>query len=282
MKIHPLACIAPSAHLGRNVSIGPFCVVEEDVVLGDDCTLASHVVVKSGTIMGDGNTLCDAAIIGGMPQHVRTPERPGRVVIGSHNTIREHVTVHRALEPDGVTTVGDHNLFMVGSHIAHDCRVGSHCILTNHALLGGHVTVEDRAYVSGAVAVHQFCRIGTLAMVGGHARCVQDIPPYVTIDGLSGLVVGLNTVGIRRAGYKSSDLKQLKDAYRVIYRSRLSWADVLETLKAQFPEGPAARFHEFLAGTTRGIISERRLPPGATLKLRLPAEEDPGMRVKAG
>jgi UDP-N-acetylglucosamine acyltransferase len=274
VSIHPTAVVSLEARIGRNVQIGPLCVVEPDVAIGDDCVLENHVVIKRGTTLGRGNRIFDGAVIGGHPQHAHMPERPGRVIIGDANTIRENVTIHRALAEDHTTIVGDHVLLMAGAHVAHDCRVGNNVIVTNNALLGGHVTVEDRAYVSGGVAVHQFCRIGTLAMVGGQAHVVKDVPPFVTVDGLSSYVVGLNQVGLRRAGYTSDQVATLKEAYRVIYRSGLRWIDVLARLETEFADGPAAHFRAFCAATTRGIVAERRMPPGATIKLRREPDEE--------
>ncbi len=267
MSIHPLAAVSPQATIGRNVCIGPFSVVEPEATIGDGCVLEGHVVVKAGTTLGPDNHVFEGTVLGGLPQHVHVPERPGKVVIGSGNTIRENVTVHRALEAGKATVIGENNLLMVNSHVAHDCRVGNHTIVTNNALLAGHVTVEDRAYLSGAAAVHQFCRIGTLAMVGGQAHLVKDVPPFVTVDGLSSLVVGLNQIGLRRAGFDLEAVRQLKAAYRVIYRSSLAWAEILRRLKAEFSDGPAAEFYRFLSTTARGITSERRGPAGATIKL---------------
>jgi len=286
VRIHAQAIVSPMARIGRGVEIGPFCVVEPHATLGDGCRLESRVVVKSGTTLGSNNWVFEGAVLGGMPQHVHTPEQPGTVIIGCGNTIRENVTVHRALEEDEATIVGDNNLLMVNVHIAHDCRVGNHTIFANNAMLAGHVTVGDRAYVSGAVAVHQFCRIGSLAMVGGQSHVNKDVPPYVTIDGLSSHVVGLNQIGLRRAGFSGEDLQRLKEAYRVIYRSGLGWNEILLRLREEFSDGPAALYYQFLSTTTRGIISERRLPPGATLKLRRASEEQPEheaqWRVKVG
>jgi UDP-N-acetylglucosamine acyltransferase len=285
VNIHPLAIVSPHARLGAGTIVGPFSIIEPDVVLGAGCSLASRVVIKSGTSLGDNNSIYEGAVLGGSPQHVRAPERQGRVVIGSRNTIREHVTVHRALNEGGVTTIGTGNLLMVGAHIAHDCTIGDNVILANNALLGGFVSVADRAFVSGAVGVHQFCRIGRLAMVGGCARVVQDIPPYVMIDGHSGMIVGLNLVGLRRNGYTPEDVAQLKAAYRLIYRRGLRWVEVLEALKREFPTGPAADFYPFFRGGTRGFVQERRMPPNATIKLRRAADdEDEGrtFTAKAG
>ncbi len=285
MHIHPQAIVSPQAQIGRNVSIGPFSIVEPDVVIGDNCQLAAHVMIKSGTVLGENNTIYEGAVLGGFPQHTRMPEKLGTVVIGAGNTIRENCTVHRALHEGTLTRIGDNCLLMVGAHVAHDCQVSDNVILANNALLGGFVSVGDRAFISGAVGVHQFCRIGRLAMVGGCARVVQDIPPYVMVDGHSGLIVGLNLVGLRRNGYDAHEVGQLKAAYRVIYRRGLRWGDVLETLKQEFTSGPAADYHGFLSQGTRGFVQERRVPPGATLKLRRASDdegESRGYTAKAG
>jgi UDP-N-acetylglucosamine acyltransferase len=204
-------------------------------------------------------------------------------VIGAGNTIRENVTFHRAMAEDGETVIGDNNLFMVNSHVAHDCRVGNHTIFANNSMLAGHVTVGDRAYLSGAAAAHQFCRIGTLAMVGGQAHVNKDVPPFVTLDGLSSHVVGLNSIGLRRAGFSSNEITQLKQAYRILYRSGQSWNEILQRLQDEFPQGVAAQFHLFLSTTTRGIMSERRMPPGAVVRLRNEEEANkPRLRTQAG
>ena len=284
MTIHPTAFVSPLAQVAQDVEIGPFCVIEPETTIGPGCILESRVTIKHGTSLGAKNRVFDGAVLGGLPQHVHIPEQPGRVVIGSGNVIRENATIHRALTPDHNTIVGDNCLLMVNTHLAHDCHLGNNIIVTNNALLAGHVVVGDRAYISGAAAVHQFCRVGTFAMVGGQAHMVQDVPPYVTIDGLSSFVVGLNKVGLRRAGYSQAAIQELMAAYRVIYRSGLRWVDILEQLRTQFPTGPAALFYEFLSTTARGITSERRVPPGATIKLRETVEAEPetDVRVKFG
>jgi UDP-N-acetylglucosamine acyltransferase len=284
MSIHPSALIGPKARLGAGVRIGPFCVVEDDVTLGDGCVLESHVVIRSGTTLGSNNRVFEGAVLGGLPQHVHLMEHPGRILIGSGNTIREHVTVHRPLEAEHQTTIGDHCLLMASAHVAHDCSIADNVIITNNAMLGGHVSVGARAFISGGVGIHQFCRVGSLAMVGGQAHIVKDVPPFVTIDGQSGYVVGLNQVGLKRAGHGPDVILQLKAAYRLIYRSGLMWDEILRRLPQEFPGGLAAQFHPFLSSTTRGIVPERRMPPGATIKLH-PAEEEEEslpLRFKAG
>ena len=272
MAIHPSALVSPRVQIDADVRIGPLCIVEDDVTIGAGCILEASVVVKSGVVLGRNNHVFEGAVIGGPPQHVHMPARPGRVIIGSGNVIRENVTIHRALQPERATLVGDNNLLMCNAHIAHDCQVGNNTIIVNNVMLAGHVIVEDRAYVSGAVAVHQFCRIGTLAMVGGQAHINKDVPPFVTVDGLSSYVVGLNTIGLRRAGFDAQTIARLKAAYRVIYRSGLSWAEILERLRTEFNYGPAAEFYRFLSTTARGIVPQRRDSSPHTIKL--PQAED--------
>ena len=281
MSIHPLSCVSSGAKIGENVEIGPFCVVEKGAVLGDGCTLKSHVTIKSSATIGKNNFFFEGAVIGGLAQHIVMPQNPGRVIMGDGNVVRESVTIHSGLKGDGKTIIGNSCFFMVNAHVAHDCTVGNNVILTNNSMLAGHVTIGDRAFVSGAVAIHQFCSVGTLAMVGGQAHITKDIPPFVTVDGLSSLVVGLNTIGLRRAGYAASDLKRLKDAYRLIYNSGLPWNEILSRLKNEFSEEPGAEFHRFFSHTTRGIVNERRMPRGATLKIRKP-EETPDVKKAVG
>jgi UDP-N-acetylglucosamine acyltransferase len=249
-------------------------MVEAGAVIGDGCRLEARSIVKSRTTLGKNNEIGEGAVVGGAAQHLHVHDPGGTLVIGEGNRIRENVTIHRGWNNDAVTTIGDHNFLMVGSHVAHDCRVGNHCVLVNHVLLGGHVQVDDRAYVGGASAIHQFCRIGRLAMVGGLARITQDVPPFVMIEGGVALVVGLNKVGLRRNGYTAEQILQLKQAYRVIYREGHRWSDVLQILKADFATGPAAAFHEFLAAGRRGFIQERRISRTATLKLVHAASDD--------
>jgi UDP-N-acetylglucosamine acyltransferase len=259
--------------LGANVSIGPFSIVEDHAEIGDDCQLESRVVIKQGVKVGARNHIFEGTVLGGLPQHIRIPEAVGGLEIGTDNILRENITVHRALHAGGTTIIGSHNLLMVGLHVAHDCQVGNHTIFANNVLLAGHVTVGDRAYVSGAVVVHQFCRIGGLTMVGGQARITQDVPPFVTVDGVTGLIVGLNLIGLRRNGFTSGEVTELKAAYRLIYRSGQPWNLMLQQLAEQFKDGPATQFHQFLSQGSRGFIQERRMPPRSTIKLRRDEEE---------
>ena len=285
MLIHPLALVAPSAKLGDGVQIGPFCVVENDVTIGSQCILESHVVIRSGTTLGEKNHLFQGVVVGGIPQHTNVPDQLGKVVLGAGNTIRENVTIHRAMQPDHNTVIGDHCLLMCNAHVAHDCCLGDNVILTNNVMLAGHVAVGSRAFLSGGAGVHQFCRVGRLAMVGGLAHISRDVPPFVTIDGQSSYVVGLNQVGLRRAGCDAKSIARLKEAYRVIYRSGLAWKEILQSLQREFHDEPAAEFFPFLAATKRGIIPERRMPPGATIRIHAMEDQEQAeevRRAKAG
>jgi UDP-N-acetylglucosamine acyltransferase len=283
-QIHPTAAVSQDAKLGSNVSIGPFCVVEQNTAIGDDCRLAGFVVIKEGTTLGSGNVLHERVVIGGEPQYVNARPPFGAVTIGSGNVFREYVTVHRGLKPGQATTLGDGNYLMVNAHIAHDCVLGSHNIVANNAMLGGHVLVGSHAYISASAGIHQFCRVGNFAMVGGQSHVNKDVPPFVTLDGLTSRVVGLNTIGLKRKGFTPEEIAQLKEAYRVIYRRGLRWSEVLTTLAEQFATGPAAAFLEFFQGGRRGFMPERRTPRAAAVRIpqELELEDDAQPLRKVG
>lgn len=272
-QIHHTAAVDPSAQLGRNVVVGPFCLVEAGVIVGDDCKLEARAIVKSRTTLGCNNQIGEGAIIGGTAQHLQVHEPGGMLTIGDHNRIRENVTIHRGWANDATTVVKDGNLLMVSSHVGHDCQVGSHCILVNHVLLGGFVQINDRAYLGGASAVVQHCRIGRLAMIGAMTKITQDVPPYVTV--VDAQVVGLNRVGLRRNGISAQDMLQLKAAYRIIYRQGLRWAEVLAILKSDFSSGPAAEFNDFLSTGRRGFVQERQVPRKAALPFVDSTQDEP-------
>ncbi len=273
-NIHPAAVVDRRAEIAADVTIGPFCVVEEDVVIDSGCELASRVTVKRSTHLGKGNHIHEGVVLGGRPQHLRAGQQVGGLTIGSGNMIRENATIHCGLGEHDRTIVGDNNMIMVNAHVAHDCRIGNHVILANNVMIAGHVTVEDRVYISGAAGVHQFCRVGQLAMVGGQSHISQDIPPFVIVDGISHRVVGLNRVGLRRNGYTDKEILDLKSAYRIIFRSGLSWDDMLQELRDSFPTGPAATYFEFFQGVKRGIVRERRCQVQPTLRIHSAGEED--------
>ena len=273
-QIHQSAVVHPRAELGQDVVIGPFCCVEEGVIIGDGCRLEARSTIKSRTTLGKNNEIGEGSVIGGRAQHVHVNDPGGTLTMGDNNRVRENVTIHRGHANDAATMIGDNCMIMVNAHVGHDCRVGNNCILVNGSMLGGHVQVDDRAYVSGGVVVHQFCRVGRLAMVGGLARIVQDVPPYVMVEGGVTQIVGLNKVGLRRTGYSNDEILQLKQAYRVIYRQGLRWNEVLDVLKSDFGAGPAAAFYDFLKTGKRGFVQERRISRKATLKIVDPAHDE--------
>ena len=262
MSIHPLACVSSKATIAADVKIGPFCVIEPDVRIASGCRLGGHVTIKSGTELGENNIVCEGVVLGGGPQHTAAPISNGRLVIGHGNTIREHATLHRAMKESNTTIVGNGNYIMVNAHVGHDCRIGDHNVIVNNVMLGGHVHVGNRVNLGGAAAVHQFCRVGSMAMVGGQAHIIQDVPPFVTVDGLTSRIVGLNLIGLRRNGCGTDDIKQLKALYRVLYRSSKPWKEILAILNAEYSIGLPGELTEFLHATKRGIVSERRSGSG--------------------
>ena len=255
--ISPLAVVSSEAQIGNNVTIGPFCLIEPGATIGNGCQVSSHVVIKSGVTIGENNQFGEGCVIGGTPQHISAPPPFGQVRIGDGNVFREHTTVHCALKASGATVIGNENYLMVNAHVAHDCVIGNHNILVNNVMLGGHVIVGHRAMLGGGAAVHQNCRIGSLSMVGGQAHVVQDIPPFMTVDGLSSRIVGLNLIGLRRNGRTTEDIKTLKGAYFTLYRSGLTWQETLQFFQENYSTGPVAELTQFLLSTKRGIIRER-------------------------
>lgn len=285
MAIHPTAVVDEKAQLGADVKIGPFCVVEQDVVLGDGCVLEARAIIRNGSRLGSENHLFEGALVGGMPQHLQIPQRIGGVVLGNGNQIRENATIHCALHEGQNTVIGDGNMIMVNTHVAHDCVIGNNTVLINNTMVAGHVEVGDRAYVAGGSGIQQFRRVGRLATVGGQARVTKDVPPFVMLDGVNCAVVGLNKVGIRRAGYTPQEISEIREAYDLIFRSGLTWKEVCLRLPREFPQGPAAEFHAFIsAGGKYGFATERRVPSHVTLPMSLANDDDqrPELRVQAG
>jgi UDP-N-acetylglucosamine acyltransferase len=278
-QIHPTAAVDRGAELGRNVRIGPFCIVEAGSIVGDDCHLAARVTIKSRTTLGCDNQIGEGAIIGGAAQHLQKHEPGGVLTIGNRNRIRENVTIHRGWENHASTVVKDDNLLMVSSHVGHDCQVGSECTLVNHVLLGGFVHLNDGVYLGGAVAVVQHCRIGRLARVGALTKITQDVPPYVVIADSE--VVGLNRGALGHKGCTAGEMQQLRAAYQVIYRQGLRWDEVLTVLKSEFLTGPAADFHGFLSSGKRGFVQERVASSKAAVQFVSSAPDNSDSEVHA-
>jgi UDP-N-acetylglucosamine acyltransferase len=272
--IHPHAVVSSQAEIHSGVEIGPFSCIEAGVVIGQGCRLAARVTIKEGTVLGREVVVGEGSTLGGLPQVAAPVDRAGKVVIGERCVLRENVTVHRSMLADRQTRVGSDCLLMVGAHVAHDCQVGSRAILTNNVLLGGHVQVGERACLGGAVAVHQYCRVGKMAMIGGCARIVQDVPPFMMVDGQTGLIVGLNRVGLRRAGVTPEEALELKEAYRLAYRQGLPFEEMVQRLEDRFPLGLPRELAEFYRGSHRGFVQERRSPPKVAIRLHPEADDD--------
>lgn len=219
-RIHPTAVISAEAEVADNVEIGPFAVLEGRVRIGPDCVIRPHALLCGPLTLGRGNRVFSGAILGEAPQHLKYDNEPTSTEIGDFNTFREHVTVHRGTAHSWATRIGNHNYLMANSHVGHDCRIGNHCIITNGALIGGHAILEDNSYLSGNSAVHQFVRIGRLAMLSGCSASTKDIPPFVVTQGIDA-TVGVNLVGMRRAGMSNDQLNAVRQAYRIIFRDGL-------------------------------------------------------------
>lgn len=253
--IHPTAVVDPGATLGEGLEIGPYCVVGAGVYLGDRCKLQSHVVIQGPTQIGADNEFYAFACIGQRSQDLKYVSEPTYLTIGDGNTFREFVTVHRATAPHGVTKVGHRGNFLSYSHIAHDCTVGDDVVFSNNGTLAGHVEVEDRATIGGLTAVHQFCRVGRLAITGGCSKIVQDVPPFMMADGNPGNIRHINQVGLERAGVEKTTIRAIKDAFRILYRSNLNTGQALERMRAELGQVPEVmQLVDFVASSKRGII----------------------------
>lgn len=239
VSIHATAVVDSGAKLGAEVTIGPYCCVGPEVELGDRVQLIAHVVVAGRTRIGEGTVIFPFASIGHAPQDLKFRGEPSELVIGRGNRIREHVTMNPGTEGGGMlTSVGDGGLFMVGAHVAHDCRVGDHVILANNATLGGHVSVGDYAIIGGLSAVHQFVRIGAHAMIGGMSGVENDVIPYGLVMGERARLNGLNLVGLERRGFSREDIRTLRAAYRMLFAPEGTLVERMEGVEGSLGNHP--------------------------------------------
>lgn len=254
--IHPTALIAEGAKIGKNVSIGPYCIVGSQVELGDDTVLMSHVVVEGNTKIGKGNKIYPFCFIGGPPQDLTYKNEDTKVVIGDYNIIREYVTINRATTKENwITKVGNYNYIMAYAHIAHDCVLGDRIIMANVATLAGHITVGDYAVLGGLVAVHQFVRIGAYAFIGGKTGVDRDVPPFTIAAGPRAELYGINRRGLSRLGFSQEVLEALKKAYRIVSRKELRLKDAIEKARKELPPiKEVGMFLEFYEGSKRGVL----------------------------
>jgi UDP-N-acetylglucosamine acyltransferase len=253
--IHPTAVIHPQAKLAAAVEVGAYAVIEAQVEIGPDCVVGPHVCLMGDTKIGAGNRFHAGCVIGDAPQDLKYHGAPTRVIIGDQNVFREHVTINRATTAGDATVVGSNNFLMAGAHIAHNCVVGSHVIMANGATLGGHVTVQDRAFLSGFCLVHQFCRVGMLAIMQGGSAVSKDVPPFTVAHGVN-LLCGLNVVGLRRAGHAAEARLELKRLYRALFRSGRNFTGAVAEARATFSAPVARLMLDFIASSRRGVCSD--------------------------
>jgi UDP-N-acetylglucosamine acyltransferase len=268
-RVHPTSIIDPGARLAESVEVGPYCVVGPGVTIGEECVLESHVVIPSRTQLGRNNRLHAFSVVGDDPQDLKFRGEPTTLVVGDHNIIREHVTIHRGTgNGGGVTTIGSHNLLMVGSHVAHDCALGSHIILANECMLAGHVVIEDGAIVSGGVGIHHYATIGTCSFIGGLARISKDVPPYMVVEGNPAEVRKPNKIGMERRGYSEEDVEAIREAFKRLFRDSngrdggngaTTMSERMVVLRQDYPScGPIRRLCDSLDASARGIHGRSR------------------------
>lgn len=257
MSIDSTSIVSSGARLAPQVSVGPYAVVEQQTRIGERTEIRSHAIIKRFTDLGPDNIIYESAILGGEPQDLGFVDCESYLRVGANNRIREGVTIHRGTTAGSATLIGSGCFIMAYAHVAHNCRLGDRVIIANNVALAGHVEIEDNAFISGGVVVHQFCRIGRLAMVGGNSKVVQDCLPFVITDGVPARARGLNIVGLRRAGYKSSDIRDLKEAYRILLRSKLALEDALSRL-SQMNNPLVACLLDFARNSKRGFCHEQK------------------------
>ena len=256
-NVHPTAIVSRASEIHPTVRIGPYAVIEDDVSIGPDCEIAAQVVIKQFTRLGARNRVAEHAVLGGLPQDTKFTGEDSRLVIGDDNLIREFVTLHRASGADAETRIGDRNFIMIGVHVAHNCVIGDDNIFANGVALAGHIVVEDHTFLASNVGCHQFIRIGRYAMVGGKSKVVQDILPFCITDGNPPYLGGLNSVGLRRAGFDQTARNELKRAYRMLFRSRTPFAEALAEA-ARIDDPNVAHLLSFIRDSKRGFHRAQR------------------------
>lgn len=260
--IHSTAIIHPLAQIDPSVEIAPYAVIGEGVKIGANTTIGTHVILDGLTEIGENNRIFPGAAIGLQPQDLKYKGAKSKVVIGNNNTIREYVTINRATEEDEITKIGDNNLLMAYVHVAHNCQLENNIVIANNVALAGHVEIESKAVIGGMLGVHQFVHIGTMAMLGGMSRIERDVPPYMLVEGNPSRVRSLNLIGLKRAGLTLEEMKSLKDAFRLLYHSDLTFTEALLSLKNQEPNSYIRHLWEFMEGSIsqgrRGIIPGKK------------------------
>ncbi len=252
------AIVSPGAKIADTAFIGPFCLIEDGVEIGAGTRLDSHIVIKRYTTLGEDNHLYPGVVLGNDPEDRSFTGERSYLRIGHRNIFRENSSVSRGTPPESTTKVGDDNYIMIGTHIAHNCRLGSNIVVCNNCSLAGYVEVEDGAFLSGGVVIHQFSKIGRLAMIGGNTRVNLDVPPFLLISDFNATARGLNLVGLRRAGFGKETIGALKRIYRILYRSGLPLERALERIEGEIPTPEARHLIEFIRRSKRGICRDSR------------------------
>jgi UDP-N-acetylglucosamine acyltransferase len=254
-QIHPTAIVDGRAEIGAGTNVGPYCVIGPEVVLGRDCWLQHHVTLSGPMRAGTRNKFYAYCSIGQQTQDLKYQGEPTYLEIGDENTFREFVTVNRSTTSEGKTRVGNCGHFLAYSHIGHDCTVGDNVVFSNNGTLAGHVQVDDDAVMGGLTAVHQFCRIGRFAITGGCSKIVQDVPPFMIADGNPAEIRGINLIGLERKGFPAENVKLIKEAFRLIYRSKYNTRQAIEAIRKELPPSEeVGQIIEFIEQSQRGII----------------------------
>jgi UDP-N-acetylglucosamine acyltransferase len=254
-QIHPTAIVDAKAQVGAGTVIGPYCVIAAEVTLGPECWLQHHVTLSGPMRAGARNKFYAYCSIGQQTQDLKYQGEPTYLEVGDENTFREFVTINRSTLSSGKTCVGNCGNFLAYSHIGHDCTVGDNVIFSNNGTLAGHVQVGDHAVIGGLTAVHQFCRIGRFAITGGCSKIVQDVPPFMIADGNPAKVRGINLIGLERKGFPAENLKPIKEAFRLIYRSKLNTRQAIEAIRKDLPQNEEiTEIIQFIEKSERGII----------------------------
>jgi UDP-N-acetylglucosamine acyltransferase len=255
VQIHPSAIVDGRAEIGVGTIVGPYCVIGAEVALGQDCWLQHHVTLSGPTRAGARNKFYAYCSIGQQTQDLKYQGEPTYLDIGDENTFREFVTINRSTTSEGKTRVGSRGNFLAYSHIGHDCTVGDEVVFSNNATLAGHVQVGNHAVMGGLTAVHQFCRIGRFAIMGGCSKIVQDVPPFMIADGNPAEIRGVNLVGLERQGFTPESVKWIKEAFRLIYRSKYNTRQAMEAIRKELPQNEEiTQIIEFIGQSERGII----------------------------
>lgn len=262
-KIHPRAVVSKKAKLALGVEVGPFSVIGDNVRIGAKTVIGAHCLITGNTAIGKSCEIFTGAVVGSRPQDLKYKGEKSFLEIGDNNIIREYSTFNPGTKEGSKTTVGNNNLFMAYTHIAHDCDVGNYCVIANNGTLAGHVTIEDRTVIGGLVAIHQFVRVGKLSIIGGCSKVVQDIPPYSTCDGHPARVYGLNLIGLRRSGVNRDTIKKLHLAFKLLFNSGVSVKHAAEKAAREIlPAEEITYLLDFIKGSQRGLVRSCRIHSG--------------------